>query len=769
MSTTTQSINDEAVRDLAGNRTAGTLAVFLRLLGKEAKQLTPLLAVLVGCGVFLHLVGQTQPTGHPEGYHATILALIPVLFAVGVGPMLISQEKEHRTLRWMASLPVPPWLIVASKLMVSLLGLIVIWCISLLITFVICPSVLSATYYTNIELMAWPVNTFFMLLMGFALAWILPTAGSSLVVQLASASAAWIFAIVANDTFSARPSVYNSAEYFGFAFFSHLVVTAILVGVALRFGKRSFVTEAKRETSSSRALGQKSEKLAVDRTKAPRQSPASSLIWQVGWQNRMLWVSAIFVVLMGLASVAYELKILQSRAIIHLTPFVGSLVLCWLGASVFGSDAHHGRIRFLTERGVAPFKIWWTRLALPLSCVLIGTFVILLLINSFESAQKGRRVGFLPNEMLVGLLAVLMTFGFAQWLPQWTRSTLIAFCISPVLAIFSFMYIGFLLGFINPPWWLLVLSISIPFAATRIMLCPWMDGRTGLKYWLLQTALLTGTLVLPLIPLLFTLATYSNMPGALRQELAVEAKKYEPLTQGDELVIPSQPKREATGKTDDNFVGFGNSVSTSLVALERKLQSISGPIIFSYPVMRTVTREAELMSLRMDNQSDEPADGQQRYRERYRRSLILLSNLAIHMRMGVQLMDQEAADQIERWIVRELLKPNRRELFSEEEFSGIVAALADRSGRYKSRRRAIVVAWYGYNGWYTYGEDRYDFGHLYAPTIPMDSMAASRLVADRNVGQATAALLKYLDSKPAASDEFPAEIRFFWTSRSPED
>ena len=724
MSTTTQSINDEAVRDLAGNRTAGTLAVFLRLLGKETKQLTPLLAVLVGCGVFLHLVGLAQQTADPGGYHATILALIPVLFAVGVGPMLVSQEKEHRTLRWMASLPVPPYLIVASKLMVSLVGLIIIWSFSLVITFVICPSVLSTSYHTNIELLSWPVNTFFLLLMGFAWAWILPTAGSTLVALLATAPVASVFAIIANDTFGARPAVYNSTEYIGYVLFFHLVVTAILAGVALRFGKRSFVTEAKRETSSSRALGRESAKLAVDRTKAPRQSPASSLIWQAGWQNRMLWVSAFFVVLMGLASVAYELNILQSLAIMEITPFAGSLVLCWLGASVFGSDAHRGRIRFLAERGVTPFKIWWTRLALPLSCVLLGTLVVLLMINAFESTQNGREGGFQPNEMTSGILlmAVLMTFGLAQWLPQWTRSTLIAFCISPVLVIFSFIYVGFLVSFINPPWWLLVLSIAIPFAATRIMLCPWMDGRTGLKYWLSQIALLAGALILPLIPLLITFATYPNMPTALRQELTVEAKKYEPLAQGVELVMPSQPKREATIKTDDNFAGFGKSVSNSVVALERKLQSINGPIIYSYPSMLTVTREAELMSRRMDGESDEPTGGQQQYRDRYRRSLILLSNLGIRMRMSDQLIDQEVADQFERWIVHELLKPNRGELFSKEEFSGIVTPLADITGRYKSRRRAIVVAWYGYNGWFEDGNERYDFGGLNVPDIPMDPL-----------------------------------------------
>jgi len=130
------------------------------------------------------------------------------------------------------------------------------------------------------------------------------------------------------------------------------------------------------------------------------------------------------------------------------------------------------------------------------------------------------------------MIGVAMAFGLSQWLSQWSKSTLIAFCIAPVLTIFSFMYVVFLHEYINSPWWLLVGSIGISFAATRIMLRPWMDGRTGLRYWLTQGALLTGVLALPLVPFLFTYATYPGMPTAMRQELTEEAKRYEPFDQG---------------------------------------------------------------------------------------------------------------------------------------------------------------------------------------------------------------------------------------------
>ena len=751
---TTQSIYDETRRDLAANPATGRHAVWLRLMRKEAKQLIPLMVMLVGCGVLLHLLGLLQPRANQVGFHVSILALIPILFAVGVGPLLISQEKENRTLRWMASLPVPPRSIVVSKLIVSMLGLIAIWCISLAITFLFSSAALSTVHFSLIELQFYPANTFFLLTMGFALAWILPTAGSTLIALVASASVTGVFAFLAQEVRRSN----NSDDFLRYLFFFQLVITAILVMAAIRFGKRSFITEPKSESFFSWGREREHSISTVDRTKTQPLSPASSLIWQVARQNRMLWVGVFFIGMMGLASVAYVTGLLRSPSILGFSSFVGCVVLSWLGASVFGSDANHARIRFLAERGVHPFKIWWTRLVLPLVCVVLGVLGFFLM-NQAWSLSRHYNGASVPNlDVMFGgllVLGVLMTFGLAQWLPQWTRSSLIAFCISPALPIFSFVYVGFLLSVMNAPWWLLIVSIGISFAATRLMICPWMDGRTGLRYWLSQSALLIGSLILPLIPFLITFATYPNMPNALRQELTEEAKTYEPFMEEIELVNPANDEDDTSGEIQDEFIGFDKSVSDSVVALERQLSSISGPIIYSRS-MRASIREAQLMSLRMDAVNEDPADRQQEYSDRYHRSLILLSKFAIHMRMSNYLFDQEVSDQIERWLVLELLKPGRRELFSEEEYSTMVAALANQTGRQQSRRRAVVVSWY------QFGEGMQDFGGLEMPAVPTKSMATSWLVADRNVGRATAALLEYLDSKNPKSEEFPEDIRSFW-------
>ena len=228
-----------------------------------------------------------------------------------------------------------------------------------------------------------------------------------------------------------------------------------------------------------------------------------------------------------------------------------------------------------------------------------------------------------------------------------------------------------------------------------------------------------------------------------------------------ELTLPAKKEGDRNIQTKKEFVALGDSVSDLVATLDRKLASISGPINYSYS-MRSVITEAQLMSLRMDAENDKLTDRNQRYQERYRRSVVLLSKVAIQMRMSEMLSVQDSADQLERWIVNELLKPDRKELFSDEEYSSMTAALADKTGRHNARRRAVVIAWYGHC------EGKQDFGGYELPTLPAVSMASSWLVAERNVGQATAALLDYLEAEPHYADRFPAKVQSFWPNGSAE-
>ena len=107
-------------RGLATPKAGQTRSYWWWLLRKEAKQLAPLLIALVACGFVLHLLGLIGREYH--SFHGVSLIMVPFLFAIGAGPMLVSQEKEQRTLGWIGSLPVNPRSIILSKFVVCVLG-----------------------------------------------------------------------------------------------------------------------------------------------------------------------------------------------------------------------------------------------------------------------------------------------------------------------------------------------------------------------------------------------------------------------------------------------------------------------------------------------------------------------------------------------------------------------------------------------------------------------------------------------------------------------
>ncbi len=114
-----------------------------RLFWKEFRQVLPLLWALLAVGTLLQLIGAIQsainPSASGSGLHQIALVLMPSLFAVGAGAMLVSQEKELRTLQWLSSLPIPTKQIVWTKFLCGLVGLLLCWAGSCLIAFALCP------------------------------------------------------------------------------------------------------------------------------------------------------------------------------------------------------------------------------------------------------------------------------------------------------------------------------------------------------------------------------------------------------------------------------------------------------------------------------------------------------------------------------------------------------------------------------------------------------------------------------------------------------
>ena len=107
------------------------------LMWKEFRQLVPLaLTVLaLGLGMLLLILVTTSFMAPPlvdANQYLYVFLSVPMIYACGVGILLVGAEKESRSLRWLQSLPVSSRDIARTKLMVALMSLAAIWLVTLM-------------------------------------------------------------------------------------------------------------------------------------------------------------------------------------------------------------------------------------------------------------------------------------------------------------------------------------------------------------------------------------------------------------------------------------------------------------------------------------------------------------------------------------------------------------------------------------------------------------------------------------------------------------
>jgi ABC-type transport system involved in multi-copper enzyme maturation permease subunit len=696
-----------------------------RLLWKEWKQLMPLFLTLIGIGVLLHILG-LLPNGFDQPtFHSVVMVLIPGLLAVGVGPMLVSQEKELKTLAWMGSLPVSRQTVVGSKFAVGLGALLVCWLINWIIALAICPQILSSPDYQDVRAILWPINSLFLLIVSFALAWICPTAMSTLVTLLVIAAIPTMLDSVLASSFpellgrgaSSMPTLASSM-------LSYLMVGVILAITAVRYGRSSFVAGGAKNAWVEWWNQLDFRYYAATRSLPQSQGMVASLLWQIATQNRMLIVTAASIVILP----CFAWLVFQSFTnASHTTGFheeiafvaiLGCVILSWLGTSVFGSDGTKQRIRFLADRGVSPGSVWWTRQILPIGLMIVMLacwFGIVMYLTSLEDpTQYPRQV---PNVPWIAvLLSFTAVYAASQWSTQWMKSSLVVFCVAPAIGLIAVGLGAFALSALGAPTWLVCVSIALAFVASRVMMGAWMDGRFGLEYYLSHGGFLSAALLIPAIPFLITYCSYPDMPATVKRALSDEAKTFENGSypkkvqpSAFELVLsPKELPEEELATTFDNegvlipdprreevikkMPSVEASVSSTLDFVESQLASHGGPLKGPPFALQFVHREASLASLRLDSDSTSDTKNETTSK-RYQRAIGLLHSIVERLRMSPRIIEQEYADRLEAWLVHELSKPTRRETLGTELYSKCVRSLANNESRNQSRRQAIAVSW----------------------------------------------------------------------------
>lgn len=702
---------------------------------KELRQLVPLIAMLLAIGGCLHLfsalIYDRQEANYDAWRHVMVGLALPALFAVGVGAIIVGQEREQRTIDWLRSLPITVRDILITKLLSGLIGLLVIWGISMAVAGAML-LLRNKTYFAvEIEILPLFVHSLFLLAVGFTTAWLTRSAFVSLlsVVPLALLPMA---ATLIQDFFTER-SLYRADQGHMFVIYS-LLFAALFSVWAWRQG--SIVLGAHTVKPSSLVSNAASSvgwaKVRPGATYVVA-SKLPALLWQFARQNMWAIVGLGILFYISIISLAYV-----SAEPSGILPLIGCLLsTSWLGQLAFQADSVDRRHLFLASRGVPGWQVWLTRQLIPLAILASGASLTFLL------------GGFFPLTML--LLPLFTVYASSQFLCQLLRSPILGAIASPIFAFLCAIYLYFT-G--NNVLWLAGLSSLILFVATLILVRSWMDGRSGWRVPAKYLAFLAIAALLPTLPAIYGFGGLERLSSPEKQRLEQLARQAMrelrnsgelPLPieltnnlglgsneelggdgedfgylglQGEEAMAFAEGGSEGPTPTDDDStVAYSDSdapprPTDTSAQREAAGQAYPFRVIARYPLDEYLLLQASLEQLQTSDgmpnnyvlNSLVPKMLLRRMRaeqsttqenlEKYRLAVQLAFESARRLRQSIFVEVQNQADRVEIALLEECRQSKAEELIGSQFYADIRQQLKNQSARDRVRRLAIAAKWY---------------------------------------------------------------------------
>ena len=693
---------------------------------KEIRQLLPLVCVLIGAAFVTYVVATLASNDSMATFDWALLTGLPSLFAVGAGALVVGQEKEQRTLEWLTTLPIPFRMVFRTKLLVSLIGLLVVWLVSFGFAFLFRSQILyfsTADQSTLLELGAAVANTVFLLMAGFALAWRLNSSIWALVLLAPVALIPYAVAAVVtvaidahamnpNDWFISPPPVFIPVQLF---------CTLLAVGAAVFWGRRAFAA-ARAPVNSNHVQG-----IAFSRQQilGPVQSQFRALLWQWYQQNRVLVVAVtvVTVFLCAVCGLSPNSELVSQGAL----SFVMFAVSCALGVSVFQSDDLQDRIRFMADRGISPKLTWVSRMLWPAALCILGiTCICICLLQFQQQADWIRNTRTFWGNAGVILGGTIVGFTVSQWISQLIFSPIVAVVAAP-----AFSALGIAIGMfswqsLGTPLWLVFSSTPILLGATALAMRDWMDRRKRLAFWGIHGAALLLVGGVNVLPITWTICFEPAMLGSVKQEIALELRQASGLGSSAtpiELYVPMPGAFPADSRERDNEIEKASKFQNAhdlegfcLTSIEKQLENEFGYIAPERVVEFLVT-SLQMNRLRLDRMqlmappnagaeetTDEPDNGEivvseassalispedlrTRYEETFRVAWRVVERTRNEQH---RLRDLDAADCLEVAMLKELLLRNAKSLLDEELYLGVRQTLANIERRRQGRKIALL-------------------------------------------------------------------------------
>jgi ABC-type transport system involved in multi-copper enzyme maturation permease subunit len=726
-----------------------------QLVWKEARQLVPLIAMLVLISVGLNCLSfMIRPSESSSSLRMVAFLGLPTLFAAGVGAMLVGQERETRTLQWMASLPVPGSLQAWIKLLVGALGLITMWGISFSL-FAVSAYAVQGNFNMNgsgTDLPFYLLHSVFLLVAGLACAWyfhntLVGLLGLVAVTVLITLVDSWIADVFGSASDGIRLTVQ--------AAFCALALVAMQVTSYRAYRPQRVVRS---RSQANETMGYFDQSFGYAKILTPRYA----LLWQFSKQNRwiLLAITALFAlggILLGYNSFFdYGIRDGQDTNLVVFGCFL--IACCGLGVIVFQGDSLHQRIRFLADRGVSPGMIWFSRHAIPFSLLMAFTIIVAAIgiysmVGTHDSSQD-RRV---MQLALLGVAAYAwVIYAVSQWASQALRSAIVSTIVCPIVAVVPFAYGAFVVSECETPIVLLLVSCVIPFIATYRTTQQWMELRVSKKFWIEHGIWLTMATVIPLLPFFYSYLTYPTIASAQRAKLQADAelfrKSYSASNRIDPWVDPKNFSPDAGGDmmgaggammaaedgemgmleagTDDaesvadasvpivdakpasawdppsgfasNVLGYSNTTSglNRLPIAERmakRVEHVETQMASFFPgtsieeSQETLQLYNDTTLLRMKLQGPKKTEADQ---DLYQRAMKNMLAICKGIRSTPSLIGQRTADRYDAWLFNELNQKEANDFLGEELALEIYGYLRDKRARQDIRYQAVVLDWF---------------------------------------------------------------------------
>jgi ABC-type transport system involved in multi-copper enzyme maturation permease subunit len=694
-----------------------------RLWWKELRQLAPLLAMLIVLVPVLIVVQLTFTAFSANGYArqsmgffsttAFVLGL-PGLFAIGVGALLVGQEKEQRTIQWLSGLPIAPADIINSKLYSGALALTFLW--------LICGPLAVVIFWneqtdplTLEKLLFWMVYSLFLLTWSSALNWRIKGALASLF-SLAPVVLIPFIGLSFIENWITKSFGKNDVLVDRVSIGLLLGLTAVGYGLVYRFGKRALASETSARgqldsatSSRTSTLTRSSNSFAGHR---PLSQPMAALIWQVSNQSKRLWLALASMLVFAFAMTIYDGN-LRLTYINRARPFsawqpgsvaslISHLAACWLGVLAFAGDSLQQRMRFLADRGVSPILVWFTRHVPAMQ--LLGGYLLIVAVGLLWPFSSSLNRPEVLATVVMAAIHLFAVYSVSQWISQIFRTPTMSVIAATIgSALFIFFCLGFL-HFFGTSVWVIALICVAPMALTAYYQKAWMEQRFGLHFWLGQGLFMIALLLVAILPGIWAVYQTPALDAARKQEIlnfaiASGVNQYQhaaPIGLLERKDDSSQPSRAAV-RTPRGPTINGKEINSFHTLQRLQLQAIAKKLDENeFAIDLRVSQSVKFLAgyIRLTRKACETRSPDDDVLAMYRSALDSLSRLVAGGRKHNDLYQQDFADRLEVFLLTELEQPDAVERIGPELFRKIAAQLADRQARFEARRRALAISYY---------------------------------------------------------------------------